>query len=426
MDQDDGPPPIPDFEFQEIADPAEPPEPDAPDAPPDDPPDEDEESPHAHLETEAAEEPENLAADQWLPKNQLHLLAGPTHGGKSTLAAQLVAALVRGTEWFGLQPPYFAGEIAVFVTDRSWTDSGHWYRRLGLRIPYWSILDHESTSLRELFAGTTKTVTHSAWQDYLQTVVEEKLKLGPDSLLLIDVVNPLMGGEINSYDRVFAALGDLNRYLQRRKVTCIGVGHAGKVKGNQADRYARAIDRIAGSAAMLGAAGTAMHVAVEEETGVEGIQALTVVPRRLASRTIHLMRDGRGLFRACPNAAVAEARQRSPGGGLERVSVFKGVERRLFDAVQEALREDDGARVLRAKEVREIAFQAGLKSPTTVHLALKTLVANGQVRRVRRGHYRFLAQNLQSPQATQPVRLPSPPSEIPDEPESSIPVDDGD
>jgi hypothetical protein len=224
----------------------------------------------------------NYLIDDLVPTNQVHVLSGSPGVGKSAFIVSLIKKLQTTDELFGRKirrPPF----IGLLVADRSWGDYEQWFTRCGIPpVPHTHIQDGADTDLRRL----EQAKTAEARINYL---VECWQRLNPPrgSLLLADPISAFIKGNLNDYSNVFSYMMWLSRKVEQEDWTVIGVLHGGKQKGNPDERYVRPQDRILGSAAFNGCAGTSMYLAAKEET-TSGSPELTVAPHRVESWTCKL------------------------------------------------------------------------------------------------------------------------------------------
>lgn len=231
----------------------------------------------------------------YLPAWQPHLLSGPSGVGKTALTAWLVTNLRDGIPVFGREtqaPPW----IGLIATDRERTDTLQWYEVAGFPdIPCYSAVDdYEQFSF---FALRSPRVA----LEVLNRVID-RFDPPPNSLLILDPISWVAGGDMNKYDRVMPAMGALSQLCLRRRVTILGIAHTGKQRADPKDTYLRPQDKILGSMALLGSSGTQMAFEGPEQTGGDYYR-FTWNPHHAPAESFWLDRDTRtGLFIPMPTA----------------------------------------------------------------------------------------------------------------------------
>lgn len=241
-----------------------------------------------------------------LPSGQVHLFSGASGAGKTTVLAQLVAAIQRGEPFFGHATNQPA-EIAFVAADRRWSDHQLWFDTAGCQpFNHYSLVDDKSLTGEMIRNRVRKE--GSMW---LFNYVVERLwgKSGPPpgTFLIPDPGVLFYGGDIIPYIPVFTHGLDLNKWAAKHESTILSTAHAGKQKGDKGQRYARPQDRIAGTTAQTATAGTTVHLATPVETET-GFSELTWIPHHAPSETVVLERDkATGLFRIAPMPAQEAA-----------------------------------------------------------------------------------------------------------------------
>lgn len=246
----------------------------------------------------------------YLPACQVHLFSGASGAGKTALTFSLLSSMFSGGNFFGLSPrkPAFVGYLAA---DRTWNDHRIWLATVGLSdLPYYSLIDDSALTgkrLRErskgdrfdLFKYCIAGILANAGLVSKADSVEVALRKMPkDSFFIVDPVSLFLGGDLLKYDSVYSYMVDLNQFCIKYSCTILGIAHAGKQKSDPGQRYARAQDRIVGTTAQTGCAGTTMHLAPATETGEDWAE-FTMVPHHAPEKTLKMVRNEIGLFVAC-------------------------------------------------------------------------------------------------------------------------------
>lgn len=140
-----------------------------------------------------------------------------------------------------------------------------------------------------------------------------------DSLLVVDPISLFIGGDLNKYDTVFSHMVDLNQFCIRYSCTILGIAHAGKQKSDPAQRYTRPQDRIVGTTAQTGCAGTVFHLSPPSETQ-EDWSEFAYVPHHAAAASVRLNRDTNGLFVAVSPTTPSRQEQKKVDKALKFAS----------------------------------------------------------------------------------------------------------
>lgn len=261
-------------------------------------------------EEEEATEDDDVIADI-LPAWQVHLFSGASGAGKTTLIAQLCAAIVREERFFSWTPravPF----MGVIASDRVWRDHRKWFDVAGIGdIPAYSFIDDRSRSAEWLqkFRGHRDKLL----PEFLKALAQKHLgrdDLPEDSLIVLDPVSLFLGGDLNHYDRVFTHMAAISKLADQRKITFIAVAHAGKQKADKKERYTRPQDRVGGSTAQTACAGTTLHLAPPTETEQDWSE-LSAVPHHAQDTLLRLERGPGGLFVQVPDVMATQEESRA-------------------------------------------------------------------------------------------------------------------
>jgi hypothetical protein len=224
-----------------------------------------------------------------LPAQQLHLIAGAPGAGKTAFVFWLLAQLRDGKKVFGLETrkPAFIGFIA---SDRTWDSHERWAQTVGYAdIPKFSVVDDPTLSLEKL--DDKKVSKHV---EFLRMLIQ-KCNGGEDpprdSLLILDPISLFIGGDMNRYLSVFRHMIEISQMCKAQGWTILATAHASKQKGSKDERYVRPQDRILGTAAFLGCAGTVCYLATPEETEDEIDPEFTWAPHHAPMATMRLFRN---------------------------------------------------------------------------------------------------------------------------------------
>ena len=311
-----------------------------------------------------------------LPGGQVHLLSGASGVGKSALLYQLVAAAIRGEKWMGLdiRTPQFVGMI---TSDRRGSDHQEWLETLNIHtdVPVYSLVDDHSLSGLKLsrgFFGKDKVRTRTArfelfCQSMDKLVARAELEVIPwDSLIILDPISLFMGGNLLDYNSVYTHMFDLSQWCVRHGATIIGLCHAGKQRGDPKVRYSRPQDRVLGSTAQTGCAGTTLHLAPPTET-MEMWSEVIWVPHHAPAGLVRIVRDDKGLFVEASAAEVSSADM----AALKLLVLFP----------------PDGQAMATKSILRQAEVVLNLKRTQTMK-HMQTLTENGFIEPVKRGVFR--------------------------------------
>jgi len=180
-----------------------------------------------------------------LPRDRLHLIAGPSGVGKSTLIFQMVEAIRAGTPFFGF--PATPVPILYITADRTRKEHEETCVRVGVDFAGIKVVtmgDYLSLPL------LVEILDKHAHKDYL-VIVE------PLPFFIVDALN--RPGNINDNTQVSRFLSMLKVRCEKEKYTMLGSCHAPKSK--EGNNYQMMRERIAGTNAW--GAYTATNICLE-------------------------------------------------------------------------------------------------------------------------------------------------------------------
>lgn len=218
--------------------------------------------------------------DELLPANQLHLLAGPSGGGKTTLVWQMLEAISTSSTMFGFQ--CHTVPMAYVACDRSIASVAATKARMGVNtnIPMWSIIN-ENMSL-----------------DFNVVYSFVKRHVPGLKLLVVDgftVLTPTSksGKDIGDYKGVAYFLIGLNRLCERDHVAMLNLAHDAKHKENHG--YLLDREKLIGSAAWGGYSETIIHIApVDLKSAEDPRRTITLLPRNAPTKVLeYTLQSGR-------------------------------------------------------------------------------------------------------------------------------------
>lgn len=227
-----------------------------------------------------------------LPFGTLTVFVGAPGVGKTAMLAEWVQRWREGRSIWG-HPTHAPRQFAYVAADRHWaTNHQRWFDLVGFPdIPHYSLVDDPDFD--------PERIRNS--QDSLE-LLEKVLNVAasgyppvPGAHVIVDPAVPIfINGNVNAPRDVIYSLIRMARMAEARQINLTIVGHFGKQKGDQKERYTRPQDRIAGSYAFSGYSDTQIYLT--EPEGDEGYYSLGWVPRGAAPDVFRCTKDDRGLF----------------------------------------------------------------------------------------------------------------------------------
>lgn len=294
----------------------------------------------------------------YLPFGGISLFAGAPNLGKTALVVGMLRDILAGRPIFG-QPSNIPPAVGFVNTDRGWdAGAGAWFKRAGIWVPYYSLVDDPSFDPRRLRRRQDRAAILFSFID--------ALNLPPGSFIVVDPISLFLGGNLLDYDACMVACLEIRAYLRTRQYTMLGTAHSAKLKADKRERYARMQDQILGTTALLGFSDTQMYLAGPHETG-KAYHTFLWHPHGAIEEHHFLERDEQGLF--------------MPWTGAD-----SGNQQRVFSLLPE-----DGAPIA-FRVIVELA-EAFPLSQRTVQNCLDALIEGGKVEKVKRGYYRRVTIN---------------------------------
>lgn len=263
-----------------------------------------------------------------LPGGQLHLLGGPSGGGKTTLAFQMLDCLTKGEPFLGRQT--IPTRIAYVSGDRSTRSVQETQERCGVSFPIFSLVD-------ENLVG----------EDLAQKVIPRLTAMvgHKPELVYVDGFTALVpGGFLNSYSVVAKWLAQLQRFCARMGITIVGACHTAKTK--EGESFLDPRQRIAGSVAWAGFSETVLIIEPIWDDKTKLKRILHILPRNHQNEEMILKLDSQGRLTLPEKTAHAETitnfvmesvlQMYPPGteilyGGLRQTAMDKGIQSRTFE-----------------------------------------------------------------------------------------------
>lgn len=211
-----------------------------------------------------------------MPANQVHLLAGPSGAGKTTLVFQMIEAIAKGIEFLGHRCTTVPQ--AYISCDRNLESVQATLDRMGLPdnlIPMWSTID---TDMTESFPVILNFI---------------RSKLPEVKLIHIDGFTSLCPkGNITDYYVVASFLKSITRTC-RSGLTIQGICHDAKLR--QGHEYIMERERVIGSSAWGGYADTIVHICpLNPKDAADSRRSISILPRNACNETLeHTISEGR-------------------------------------------------------------------------------------------------------------------------------------
>lgn len=200
--------------------------------------------------------------DGLLPENQVHLLGGPSGGGKTTLAFQMLAALKTGEPFLGRGTRRC--KIAYVSGDRPAESVLETQDRCGVTFPIFSAVDENLVGedlLTKIFPRLTMVCGGER----------------PDVIYIDGFTAFVPGGFLNNYSIVAKWLASLQRYARKMKVTIIGACHTTKTK--EGEKFTNPRQRIAGSVAWAGFSESVIIIEPLDDDKSKAKRIVHILPR---------------------------------------------------------------------------------------------------------------------------------------------------
>lgn len=304
----------------------------------------------------------------------LNIFSGPTHAGKSTLLADVLTKISKGLDIFG-HPSRIPSAVGYIALDHCWDLYEANFRKAGMsEITHYARRDDNEVGvarkLRVLIEGRG---TYFGMEYLLRKLYPGGVP--QDTLLVIDPIHPLTGSDINDHARIGEAMTDIGQFCVHKRITVIGTAHTAKIQSDPKKRYARAIDRAAGSTAIVAYAETAFSLITPHEigNGTGRVSEWNWTARGIPSKTLQLVRSSvTGLFVSLEEAGKEDV----VVGQQDEVSAAMLLQ--FFPAFQATVT---------TGEVVEAAQSLDLPK-RTVERYLTTLYTEGYIEKMRKGVYR--------------------------------------
>lgn len=216
----------------------------------------------------ALEDPELAYFEGLFPKGQVHLFAGASGAGKTTLAFEMYRALTQlDGEWLGRKT--IPAAWAYISGDRASNSVKLTQKRVGVDFKIFSMVDHGLVGadvVSDVFPLLPKFYGYR-----------------PNFIYIDGFTSMCPGGKLNEYQPVAKWLATLQMYCQRKNLTIVGACHCTKVR--EGEQFIDPRQRIAGSVAW--AAYSESVVLVEQDNGKDnGKRRVMLLPRNAASDAI--------------------------------------------------------------------------------------------------------------------------------------------
>jgi AAA domain len=212
-----------------------------------------------------------------IPANQVHLLGGPSGGGKTTLAFQMLNALISGEPFLGRWTKPV--NVAYVSGDRPAESVLETQDRCGVSFPIFSAVDENLVGedlITKIFPRLTATCGGER----------------PDVIYIDGFTAFVPGGYLNNYAIVAKWLASLQRYARKMKITIIGACHTTKVK--EGEKFTNPRQRIAGSVAWAGFSETVLIIEPLDGEKDKAKRVVHILPRNHAEEQMFLKFNSEG------------------------------------------------------------------------------------------------------------------------------------
>ena len=214
----------------------------------------------AILVIEGSEQALEFIIDQILPRNQLHILAGSSGVGKSTIMFQLLDRIRRGEDILGRRS--HPAEILYVASDRVQESYDTLFQRLDIEpFPMQSIVDIKAERI-----SRGKDIRFDVDQWFWMRWLEQTLRVHhpKPSLIVFDTslfILPIKN--FNSQRDVMEGMTYMAAWCKANSVTAVCSMHTNKTK--KTEDFLNPFNRISGSHGLLGYASTKCIIFGEEE-----------------------------------------------------------------------------------------------------------------------------------------------------------------
>lgn len=215
--------------------------------------------------------------DGMIPANQVHLLAGPSGGGKTTLAFQMLSSMITGEPFLGRWTRKV--KVAYVSGDRPAESVLETQDRCGVTFPIFSAVDENLVGedlLTKIFPRLTAICNGER----------------PDVIYIDGFTAFVPGGFLNNYAIVAKWLASLQRWAHKMRVTIIGACHATKTR--EGEKFTNPRQRIAGSVAWAGFSETVLIIEPLDDDKAKDKRIVHILPRNHAEENMILRFNAEG------------------------------------------------------------------------------------------------------------------------------------
>ncbi len=300
-------------------------------------------------------QPIEYVIEDLFPKGQVHLIGGPSGGGKTTLMFQMYEALTTGADFLGRRTAKV--KWAYISGDRTARSVQETQLRLGVEFPIFSLVDHNLIG-ESLVVKVIPRLTHL-------------YGYRPDFIYIDGFTACVPGGKsLNDYGSVSKFLGELQRYCFNKEITILGACHTSKTK--EGERLLNPRQRIAGSVAWAGFSDSVIIIEPPDHARDDGQRVCSLLPRNHPGEEIYLHFDN--------------STGRLVIGGDNKN--FGAQALAAADFILPSLMEADPNGILHSQTMWHIALEKGF-SRRTFERWLARMVEDKKVFRIEKGQYRF-------------------------------------
>ncbi len=220
--------------------------------------------------------PTKYVVEDLLSIGRVHLIGGPSGGGKTTLMFQMYEAMFKGEPFLGRRTRPV--KWAYIAADRTVASVHEAMRRVGVVFPVFSLVDHDLID-KDLIDMIMPRLTSSCGHK-------------PDFVYIDGFTAMCPGGSLNNYILVAKWLARLARYCERMGITILGACHTTKTK--EGEKFLNPRQRIAGSVAWAGFSETVIIIEPPDDSKSDATRLVSLLPRNHPAEHLTLTFDSKG------------------------------------------------------------------------------------------------------------------------------------